>query len=189
MLYLVLGLAIFFAIHLVRMLAPEWRNARLASMGENKWKGIYSLISLLSLVLIVWGFGQARIGATQLFTPPSWGAHVALLLMAIAFILMMAANLPTGRIKQALKHPFLVSIKLWAFAHLLANGDLASAVLFGSFLAYAVWNRISVKRRGGANPVANSSSSDLIAVVSGLAIWAGFVYWGHEWLFGVNPIA
>jgi uncharacterized membrane protein len=158
-------------------------------MGEGKWKGLYSLISLIGLVAIIWGYGEARPGAMQLFTPPSWAPHLAILLMAIAFILMMAANLPTGRIKQAVKHPFLASIKIWAFAHLVANGDLASAVLFGSFLAYSVWNRISVKRRGGANPKANSPSSDIIAIVSGLAIWAGLLFWAHEWLFGVNPIA
>lgn len=189
MLYLILGLVIFFAIHFVRMFAPEWRNAKLKSMGEGKWKGIYSLISLVGLVVIVWGFGQARVDATQLFTPPAWAPHLAIALMAIAFILMMAGNLPTGKIKQVVKHPFLASVKIWAFAHLLANGDLASALLFGSFLIYSVWNRISVKRRGGANPVANSPTSDMIAVVSGLAIWAVTLFWGHEWLFGVNPFA
>ena len=189
MLYLIIGLAIFFAIHLVQMLAPEWRLAKISSMGEGKWKGLYSLVSLVGLVAIVWGFGLARPDAAQLFTPPSWGSHVALVLMAIAFVLMMASNLPTGKIKQAVKHPLLASIKIWAFAHLLANGDAASAVLFGSFLIYSVWNRIAVKRRGGANPVANSPTSDIIAIVSGLAIWAVFVYWAHEWLFGVNPFA
>ncbi len=189
MLYLILGLAIFFAIHTVRMLAPQWRNEKIENMGEGKWKGIYSLVSLIGLVVIIWGYDQARPDAMQLFIPPSWAPHLALLLMAISLVLMMAANLPTGRIKQALKHPFLASVKIWAFAHLVANGDLASAILFGSFLIYSVWNRISVKRRGGAKPGPGSISNDLIAIVTGLAIWAGLVFWGHEWLFGVNPIA
>lgn len=189
MLYLIFGLIIFFAIHLVRMLAPGWRNATMSSMGERKWKGLYSLVSFVGLGLIIWGFGKARIDTPVLFDPPSWAPHLAILLMAIAFILMMAANLPTGRIKQAVKHPFLTSVKIWAFAHLLVNGDLASAILFGSFLVYSVWNRIALKRRGDANPVANSSSSDAIAVVSGLAIWAVTLYWAHDYLFGVNPIA
>ena len=189
MLYLILGLVIFIGIHLVRMVAPQWREAKIVAMGEGKWKGLYSLVSFASLGLIVWGYSIARPAAQQIFTPPTWAPHLVMLLMAIAFILMMAGNLPTGRIKQAVKHPFIASIKIWSFAHLLANGDMASLVLFGTFLVYSVWNRISLKRRGAPDPIANSSSSDLIAIASGLLIWGIFVYWAHEWLFGVNPIA
>jgi len=189
MLYLIAGLALFFAIHLVRTFAPAWRDARIAAMGERNWKGLYSFVSLVGIVLIVQGFALVRVDAPQLFTPPNWAPLVTSLLVALAFIFMMAANLPAGRIKQAVKHPFLLAIKIWAFSHLLANGDLASAILFGSFLIYAVWNRIAVKRRGAPLPVAVSKSSDIIAVISGLAIWALFVFWAHEWLFGVNPIA
>ncbi len=189
MLIFITGLVIFFAIHLVRMLAPEWRRTQIKNIGENKWKGVYSIISIIGLGLIIWGYSQAKIDSDIIYTPPSWGAHVALLLVAIALILVIAANLPTGKIKQAVKHPFLLAVKLWAFAHLLANGDVASIILFGSFLVYAVWNRIAVKRRGGANPVANSSTSDMISIVLGLAIWAILVFGAHNWLFGVNPIA
>ena len=185
----IFGLAIFFALHLVRMLAPQWRQAKIAQMGENKWKGLYSLVSLVSLGLIIWGYATARPDAPILYSPPKWTSHINMVLMAIAFVLMMAANLPTGKIKQAVKHPFIAAIKIWAFGHLLANGDLASLLLFGTFLVYAVWNRISLKRRGAPNPVATSSSSDLIAIISGLVIWGVFVYWAHEWMFGVNPIA
>jgi uncharacterized membrane protein len=189
MVYLIIGLAAFFSVHLVRIVAPQWREAIIASMGEGKWKGIYTVISVLGLVLLIWGFGQARADAPILFTPPVWASHLALLLMAIAFILMMAGNLATGKIKQAVKHPFLASIKIWAFAHLLANGDLASAILFGSFLIYAVWGRIAAKRRSDPDPVAVSKSSDIISVVSGLVIWVLVVFWLHDWLIGVNPIA
>jgi uncharacterized membrane protein len=189
MTYLILGLAVFFAIHLVTMLAPQWREAKIASLGENKWKGIYTVASLIGFVLIIWGYGLARPDAAELFTPPDWAPHLVMVLMAIAFVLMMAGNLPTGRIKQAVKHPFILSIKVWAFSHLLANGDLASAILFGSFLIYAIWNRINLKRRGAPDPVAVSSTSDIIAVVSGLAIWAVVLFWLHEWAIGVIPIA
>ncbi len=189
MLFLIAGLVIFFAIHLVTMVAPQWREAKIASVGENKWKGLYSLSSMVGFVLIIWGYSKARPDALELFTPPDWGPHLALLLMAIAFVLMMAGNLPAGKIKQAVKHPFILAIKIWAFAHLVVNGDLASAILFGSFLIYAVWNRINLKRRGAEDPVAVSSTSDIIAVVSGLVIWAAVVYWLHELAIGVNPIA
>lgn len=189
MIYLILGLAVFFASHLVKIIAPQWRENTIASIGENKWKGLYSVVSLVGLALLIWGFAQARPDAPDLFTPTDWGPHLALLLMAIAFILMMAGNLPTGKIKQAVKHPFVTSIKIWAFAHLLVNGDLASAVLFGSFLAYAVWSRIAAKRRGEKDPVAISSTSDLIAIVSGLVIWVVVAFWLHELVIGVNPIA
>ncbi len=189
MLYLIAGLVIFFAIHLTTMIAPQWREARIASMGENRWKGLYSLSSMVGMVLIVWGYSKARPDAPELFTPPAWAPHLVILLMAIAFILMMAGNLPAGRIKQAVKHPFILAIMIWAFAHLVSNGDLASAILFGSFLVYAVWNRISLKRRGAEDPVAVSKTSDTIAVVSGLVIWAAVVFWLHDLAIGVNPIA
>ena len=111
MIYLILGLVIFFAIHLVTMLAPKWREAKIASLGENKWKGIYSIASLVGFVLIIWGYSLARPDAVELFTPPNWAPHLAIALMAVAFIFMMAGNLPAGRIKQAVKHPFVLSIK------------------------------------------------------------------------------
>ncbi|MCF6320950.1 MAG: NnrU family protein [Rhizobiaceae bacterium] len=189
MLYFIVGLIIFFAIHMVRSVAPQWRDARIASMGELKWKALYSILSLAGFMLLIRGFAQIRPDVPILFTPPVWAPHLASALMAIAFIFMVAAYAPTGRIKQAVKHPFLLAIKIWAFAHLLANGDLASAILFGSFLAYSVWDRIAVKRRGAPNPVGTSVIGDFLAVVLGLAFWALFVFWAHEWLFGVNPIA
>ncbi len=187
MLWLILGLLVFHGVHSVRMVAPEWRNTRIASMGEGSWKGLYSLAALIGFVLIVWGYGQARPEADILYIAPVWGRHLAWLLMALSFIALMIFNLPSGILKPALKHPMLLSVKLWAFAHLLANGDTASVLLFGSFLAWAVWNRIAVKRRGGALPERGPVRNDILAVVGGLAIWALFVFWAHEWLFGVAP--
>ena len=109
--------------------------------------------------------------------------------MALSFVALMVSNLPAGKLKPMLKHPMLLSVKLWAFAHLLANGDTASVWLFGAFLAWAVWNRIAVKRRGGSLPQPGPVTYDLAAVASGLALWALFVFWAHEWLFGVAPLA
>ena len=186
--WLIAGLAVFLGIHSLRMVAPGWRDARLSAMGEGPWKGIYSLVSLAGLLLLIWGYAMARPEAEILYVPPVWTRHLAWLLMALSFIAMMVFNLPAGRLKPMLKHPMLLSVKLWAFAHLLANGDAASVLLFGAFLVWAVWNRIAVKRRGGALPQPGPVVYDLAAVASGLALWALFVFWAHEWLFGVSPV-
>jgi uncharacterized membrane protein len=142
------------------------------------------------LVVLIYGYGLARQSSVVLYTPPAAMRHIALLLMIPVFPLLLAAYMP-GRIKSAAKHPFLLAIKLWALAHLLANGSLADVLLFGSFLAWAVFDRISVKRRvvqhnvPGAPP---SKMNDVIAVVGGLAIYALFVVWAHQKLIGVSPL-
>ncbi len=185
---LILGLLVFLGIHTVRMVAPDWRLARIAAMGEGRWKGVYSLVSLAGLVLIIFGWRAAP--HIELYTTPFWMAHLAILLMALALISLMVSNLPAGKLKPALKHPMLLAVKLWAFAHLLVNGDLASVLLFGSFLAWAVWNRIAVKRRGGAVAKPGPVTNDIIAVVSGLAIWAILIWKAHVWIAGVPiPLA
>ncbi len=183
---LILGILLFLGIHSVRIVAPEFRNAQIAQRGEGAWKGIYSLISAVGLGLIIWGYALARPDATFIYEPPTWMKHVNLLLMLFAFISMMVANVPAGKLKSILKHPFLLSIKLWAFGHLLANGDLASLILFGSFLAWAIWDRVAVKHRGdnGAT-VSGPITNDIIAVVSGLVLYVLFVWKAHEWLIGV----
>lgn len=188
MLVLILGLIVFLGVHTVRIVVPEWRERRIAAMGEGPWKGLYSLVSLLGLVLLIWGFGLARAETGVLYDPPLWLRHVSALLMLFAFIAVMVFNLPAGRLKPMLKHPFLLSIKIWAFAHLLANGETASVVLFGAFLAWAVWDRIAVKRRGEAIPVAGPVKWDIIAVVSGVALYLLFIWKLHLWLIGVPPI-
>ncbi len=182
---LIAGLVLFLGVHSVRMLAPQWRDSQLASMGEGPWKGAYSLVSLAGLVLLVWGYSVARPVAPDLYTPPAWTPHLAITLMAIAFMSLMVSQLPAGRLKPMLKHPMLLAVKVWAFAHLLVNGDLASVLLFGSFLAWAVWNRIALKRRGGRLPVAGPVTWDVGAVVSGLAVWLLFIWKLHVWVAGV----
>lgn len=184
---LVAGLVVFFGIHLTRVIAPGLRERQVAA-GEQRWKGIYSLIALAGVGLMVWGWIVYRGEAPQVFDPPAWGRHVAMALMLPALILVAAANMPAGRIKAAVKHPFLLGIILWAGAHLLANGDLASLLLFGSFLAYAVLDRIAVIPRGDPAPLAVRPRSDLVASVAGVVLYAVLVLFLHQWLFGVSPL-
>ena len=191
MLILILGLIIFLGTHVFTM-RREARAAAIARLGEGPYKGLYSLISLLGLVLIVWGFGRYRANDwIDVWYPPVFTRHLALLLVWAAFVCLAAAYLP-GRIKRALKHPMLAGVKIWALAHLLANGDLGSILLFGSILAWAVMARISVKRRrdevrdhGG--PVAEPAGwrNDILALAIGTILWFAFARWLHPLLIGV----
>lgn len=144
---LVLGIIIFLGMHLVRVVAPGFRAGIIDSRGKGTWMGLYTIVSLVGLCLIIYGFGQARGETGMLYDPPIFLRHIALLLMLVAFIVLAAGFLPAGRIAVALKHPQVLSIKIWALAHLLANGETSSVLLFGSFLAWAVILRISLKRR------------------------------------------
>ncbi len=182
---LIAGLVLFLGVHSVRMVAPTWRDSMLARLGENGWKGLYSLVSFVGLVLLIWGYARAQPLAPVLYVTPFGMVHLTALLMVFAFIALAVSQVPSGRLKPMLKHPMLLSVKIWAFAHLLVNGDLASVILFGAFLAWAVWNRIAVKRRGAPLPQPGPVLYDIIAVVSGLVLWVLFVWKAHEWLIGV----
>ncbi len=186
---LVIGLIIFLGIHSISIVAPASRDGMAARIGAGPWRGIYSLISLVGFVLIVWGYGVARGVPVVLYSPPFWTRHVTALLMLPVFTLLIAPYFP-GRISAALKHPMLVGVKLWAVAHLVSNGTLADVVLFGGFLVWAVADRISYRHRTqrplkGAPPAARN---DVIIVVVGLALYAIFVLWLHQKLIGVQPI-
>ncbi len=192
MLVFVVGLALFLGIHSVSIVAPRWRLATVARLGEGPWKGFYSIVSAVGLVVLVVGYGMARREPVVLYTPPAALRHVALLLMLPVFPLFIAAYFP-GRISTLAKHPMLLSVKLWASAHLLANGTLADVVLFGAFLAWAVVDRISVKRRPAveAHKVPGAPArpaNDVIAVVAGLVVYVVFVFWAHRLLIGVSPL-
>jgi uncharacterized membrane protein len=159
-------------------------------VGEGAYKGVYSLLSIAGFVLLVWGYGVARQDPILLYAPPVWMRHVTALLMVPVFPLLLAAYLP-GRIKAAVKNPMLAAIKAWAFAHLLSNGMLADLLLFGGFLAWAVVDLISLKRRPVVRPVPGPPPmkyNDLIAVVGGLALYVVFVMWLHVRLIGVSPL-
>jgi uncharacterized membrane protein len=183
---LVLGLVLFFAVHSVAIVAPGARERAVQALGRNGWRGIYSLISVAGFVLLVVGYGQARQAPVLLYAPPPWLRHVTFLLMLPVFPLVFAAYLP-GKIKAKLKHPMLAAVKTWAVAHLLANGMLADVLLFGGFLAWAVLDRVSLKRRVQQPMVAVPASrwNDLIAVVLGLVAYAMFVTFLHRLLIGV----
>lgn len=186
---LILGLVIFLGIHLVSIVAGPWRDRMAARLGEWSWKGLYSVVALVGLVLIVWGYGLARQDPTWLYLPPAWMRHVTLLLMLPVFIMVLAAYFP-GRIKATLKHPMLVAVKLWALAHLLSNGTVADVVLFGAFLAWAVADRISLKRRSPRpNPaLPRAGWNDTAAVLGGLALYLAFVFWLHRVLIGMPVV-
>jgi uncharacterized membrane protein len=185
----VLGLVLFLGVHSVAIVAPAWRDAQVAR-SAGTWKGLYSIVSVIGLVLLVYGYGLARQAPVVLWTPPAALRHIALLLMLPVFPLLLAAYLP-GRIQAAARHPMLLAVKFWATAHLLANGTLVDVILFGAFLAWAVIDRIAVKRRAvqravpGAPP---SALNDAIALVFGLAIYVAFLFWVHRWLFSVSPL-
>lgn len=186
---LIVGLLLFLGIHSVSIVAPAWRDAQLAQRGESAWKGLYSVAAAIGLGLIIYGYGLARQAPLVLYTPPAALRHVSLLLLLPVFVLLLAAYLP-GRIKTAAKHPMLLATKLWAAAHLLANGNLADVLLFGGFLAWVVADRISLKRRpvrsipgAPARPM-----NDAIALIGGLLLYAVFVRWAHAWLVGVAPL-
>lgn len=188
---LILGMVVFLGIHSVRIIAPDFRAAQLAARGENTWKMIYSVVALVGLVLIVIGYGQARMDPVVFWVAPKWMSHLVALLMIPAMIFLVASQFPAGRIKAAVKHPMLLAVKIWALAHLLVNGDLASVVLFGGFLAWAVVDRISEKRRLRAglttNPVAGPARWDIYSVVIGLVVYVAFVGYFHKLLIGVAP--
>ena len=186
---LILGLVLFIGMHSVSIVAPSWRDRVAARMGEIPWKGLYSLVSLAGFVLVVWGYGQARLEPVVLYVPPIWTRHLTLLLMVPVFPMLLATYLP-GRIQTTLKHPMLSAVKLWAFAHLLANGNLADVVLFGTFLAWASADRISLRSRTplpvpGAPP---GKANDWIVLIAGLALYGAFLVWLHAWLIGVSPL-
>jgi uncharacterized membrane protein len=187
---LILGLIVFLGVHSTRIFANDWRTAQLKRLGEGPWKGIYSLISLAGFALIVWGFGLARQQPVVLWNSPAAMRHVAALLTLIAFVLLVATYVPRNAIKARLHHPMLLSVKVWAFAHLLANGKLADLLLFGAFLAWAVACFIAAQKRGraaGTQYPAGAAGATAVTVVVGVVVWAVFALWLHGMLIGVRP--
>jgi len=188
MIMLLVGLAVFLGMHSVSIFAPQWRGAMASRMGTLPWKGLYSAVSIVGFVLLWKGYALARLEPIPVYVPPAGLRHVAALLMLPVFPLLLAAYL-LGRIKALAVHPMLVAVKLWAVSHLLANGMLADIVLFGAFLAWAVMDRISLKRRAPANTpsLPRSAVNDAVVVIGGLALYGVFVGRWHEALIGVAP--
>jgi len=190
MTWLIVGLLVFLVPHSIGLAAPQWRARYVARLGEKPWKGLYSLVSLVGFGLIIWGYGHARASPVTLFTPAAWTRHAAALLTVIAFVLIAAAYVPRTKIKAALGHPMTAGVALWAFAHLLANGQLHDVVLFGAFLVWSVATfviRRSRDRESGTTYPPGTVAKDAIAIVAGIVVSVGFALFLHGPLIGVRP--
>ena len=211
MTWLILGLILFLGAHSVRVVADNWRTQKIEAWGEKAFKGVNALVSLLGLYLLVVGYGEARLQTVALWNPPIFTKHISLLLMLLASILMFAAYVPRNHFKMRLGHPMVLSVKVWALSHLLANGNLADVILFGAFLLWAVLNFKSARARdkvqnqlafanGNANedvnPVALPEDAPprpnlfatLITLVGGMALWAVITFVLHAKVVGVAPM-
>lgn len=186
---LVLGLVLFLGIHSARVFADGWRTAVIARIGEGPWKGLYSLVSIAGFVLLVWGYVRAR-QQMPLWDPPQFTRYVTAALMLPALVLFAAAQVPRNGIKARVHHPQLLSVKAWSLAHLVSNGNLADALLFGGFLAWSVLAYTASRKRdraqGTAYP-AGTPQRTVVAVAAGLALYALFVLGFHQWWLGVPP--
>lgn len=183
---LVAGLILFLGTHALTMLRGT-RAGMISSLGAGGYKAVYSVLSLIGFGLICYGYMTYRAGGyIEIWTPPKWMPHLTLLLMFPAMITLAVYMLPAGRLKALLRHPMLVTLKIWAVAHLLANGDLGSIVLFGAFLVYAVINRISMKsREGERGPAPVWGEHDTFSIGFGIVLYVLFVYVLHKLLIGV----
>ena len=192
---LLMGLVLFLGSHSVRIFAEGWRAATVARIGENRWKAIYSLVALAGFALLAWGYGSARMAPIVLWVPPLFTRHLAALLTLPAFVLLAAAYVPGNGLKARLRHPMVLGVKLWAFAHLLANGNLADVLLFGSFLVWAMFDYRAARQRdraaaataGGAPVKTGHLAATIATVVVGVVAWVAFAFWGHALLIGVRP--
>ena len=198
---LILGLVLFLGAHSTRIFAENWRQATLERLGEKGYKGAYTLVSLVGFGLIVFGFDQVRWDSPMLWSPPVWAKHGASLLMLVSLVLLACAYAPRNAIKAKLHHPMVLSVKVWALAHLLANPRLADMVLFGAFLVWSVLNFRAARQRdrlaAASAPVGEesgvpqpevSSATTWLAVAIGVALWVFLMLRGHAWLFGVSPL-
>jgi uncharacterized membrane protein len=191
MLILITGLILFLGIHSTRIFAEPSRQKFIARRGEKPWKGIYTLVSLLGLAFIIWGYSLARQQPIVLWTPPKASRHIAALLMLLSFILLASANGKNNFFRCTFYHPMLLGVKLWAISHLIANGNLADVLLFGGFLGWAVLCFSSCRKRDRALNIqfpAWEVRPTVIAIVAGVIGWAAFAFWLHAFLIGVRPL-
>lgn len=190
MLLLITGLLLFLGIHSIGLLAPSLRQAAITRMGEMPWKGLYSVVSLIGFVLICYGYGQSRLTPVEVWSPPAWINHLTVLLMLPAIILLVASFVPGTSIKARVGHPLVLSVKIWALAHLLNNGRLGDVLLFGAFLAWAAVDFVVLRKRdrvAGITYPRLGIARDVLAVGVGVIAYVGFALWGHRWLIGVGP--
>ncbi len=189
-LVLLAGLLVFLGLHSIRIFADGWRSQTIASIGEPRWKILYTVGAFIGLGLIIWGFSLSRQVPVVLYVPPVWTRHLAGLLVLLAFWLFVAGYIPRNHFKAALGHPMVAGAKVWAFAHLMANGNLADVLLFGGFLLWAIVLFASARRRdrlAGVKPPVPYFRMTLLTLAVGTALWAAFAFALHQWLFGVRP--
>lgn len=190
MTYLLSGLVVFLGVHSLRIFADDWRSRTIVRIGALPWKAAYSLLSIAGFGLIVWGYSLARSEPILLWSPPLFMRHLAASLTLPALVMLAAAYVPGNAIKARLHHPMVLAVKLWAIAHLLANGTLADVLLFGSFLLWATFSFSAARRRDRAAGTVYPPGSrlpTLATVVAGSLAWAIFAFWLHGFLFGVQP--
>jgi len=188
MLVLTLGLALFLGIHSTRVFADDWRGAQIERLGRNTWMASYSLVSIAGLGIALWGYGMTRGEPVFIWYPPLWTHTVVALLMIPAFILLAATYSPPNHIRSTFKHPMLLGVIIWSFAHLLANGRLGDVLLFGAFLAWAfITLRAACQRDGDADaaPPNATLTGDAITIGAGLIGYVLFALYLHEWVAGV----
>jgi uncharacterized membrane protein len=187
---LMAGLVIFLGVHSVRIYAEGWRTRTRARIGENAYKGTYSLLSIAGFALIVWGYGAARQEPWVLWATPVWTRHLAALLTLPAFVMMAGAYVPGNAIKARLHHPMVLGVKAWALAHLIANNTLADLLLFGGFLVWAVFCYRAERQRDRLSGVVyppGRAVPTIVTLVVGVLAWAGFAFWAHGAWIGVRP--
>ena len=188
---LILGLVLFLGVHSTRIVAEGWRRTTIRRLGAGTWKGLYTLLSLVGLGLVVWGFSLARQQPTQLWAPPYFTRDVAWLLTLVSFLLLAAAYVPRNAIKARLHHPMVLAVMVWAVAHLLANGNVAHVVLFGSFLVWAALSFRAARARDRTARTLYPSgtvSGTALTVVAGTLVWAGIAFWAHGLAIGIRPV-
>lgn len=188
---LIAGLILFLAAHSMRVFADDWRSRMIERLGELKWKGVVTVLSIAGFILLIVGYGEARLTPIVLWEPPVWTRHLSLLLNLLAFILLAAAYVPRNSIKAKIGHPMIAGVKIWALAHLIANGTLADVLLFGGFLLWAVVNFRASRRRDRMNSTVYPSgamSNNLLTLVVGLGAGVVFMVWLHVRWIGVSPL-
>lgn len=202
MIWLIVGLVLFLGAHSVRIFADNWRTQTLQKWGEKPFKGVYALLSLLGFYALIVGYGEARLQTVALWNPPVATRHISVLLMVFASILLVAAYVPRNHFKARLKHPMVLSVKVWALAHLLANGNLADVILFGSFLIWAVLNFRAARARDRLHALPEDASEEanpstpapngmatLVTLAVGGGLWALFTFVLHAKWIGVAPLS
>lgn len=190
--WMIVGLAMFLGTHLVGVFAPAWRQQQISRLGVNGWKGAYALVSIIGLALAIWGFGQSRLDPIWVWHPPMGLRHLVSLLMLPAFMLLVAAYIPGNHLRAHLGHPMVLSVKLWAFSHLLANGRLGDIIFFAAFLVWAIILFAKLRRRDRANPPPVKPvkwSATITTVVLGGVLWAVFALHLHVYVTGVPVFA